>query len=80
MVVHDCCYATFNILPVPGCMYACTSRVSPEDDRVIEIEHEGEREGGSVRRKEGSFDGAASLSFKGDGRKQLCLNYIEAGC
>ena len=60
---------------MPECMYACTSRVSPEDDRVIEIEHEGERERGrecgSVRRKEGSFDGAASLSFKGDGEKAI---------
>ena len=55
------------------CMYACTSRVSPEDDRVIEIEHEGERERGrgSVQRKGGSFDGAASLSFKGDGEKAI---------
>ena len=56
---------------MPGCMYACTSRVSPEDDRVIEIEHEGEKGRGSVRRKEGSFDGAASLSFKGDGEKAI---------
>ena len=56
---------------MPECMYACTSRVSPEDDRVIEIEHEGERERGSVQRKGGSFDGAASLSFKGDGEKAI---------
>ena len=36
---------------MPECMYACTSRVSPEDDRVIEIEHEGEREGVCEGRK-----------------------------
>ena len=38
---------------MPECMYACTSRVSPEDDRVIEIEHEGERERGRECAKEG---------------------------
>ena len=51
------------------CMYACTSRVSPEDDRVIEIEHEGERECAKEGRKAVLM--ALALCFKGDGEKAI---------
>ena len=64
---------------MPECMYACTSRVSPEDDRVIEIEHEGEREG-VCKGREAVLMALPRSPSRATGRKQLCLNYIEARC